>query len=101
MNVSCHYYMDRKSREELIQKIGEGKVIASFNVDRGHVNGPESHKITSNGIIVVYNAISNKLVTKLIARPGQIKRYYAIINKQAPKYLLDIASKHESLNYNK
>lgn len=45
----------------------------SFVVDRGHPNGPEIHSVTDTGIIVVHNQRTGKMVTKLIARPGQVK----------------------------
>ena len=73
--TSRHYNRDRVMRERLIKEIGIGKEIATFRVDRGHVNGAELHTITTNGIIVIRNERTNKMITKLIARPNQIKRY--------------------------
>ena len=96
--TSKHYTKDRKSREELINKIGIGKVVDSFIIDKGHKNGPERHEITTTGIIVIYNARTNKLITKLIARVGQIRRYYKDGN--APKEIIRQARKHTELGYN-
>lgn len=87
--TSKHYIEDRQAREEIIKKIGTGEVVASFRVDRGHKNGAEIHKITNTGIILIYNERTNKLITKLIARPGQIKRYYK--EGKAPKNLIEKA----------
>ena len=84
--TSKHYTNDRQRREQIINQIGIGKVVASFIVDRGHVNGAERHEITNTGIIVIYNNRTNKMITKLIARPGQIKRYYK--EGKAPKDLI-------------
>ncbi len=87
---SRHYQNDRRGREERIKKnIGYGIVIARFLVDRGHANGAEIHELTDTAIINIYNERTHKLVTKLIARPGQIRRYYKDGN--APKEVLDRA----------
>lgn len=96
--TSKHYTKDRKNREELINTIGIGKVVDSFIIDKGHKNGPERHEITTTGIIVIYNAKTNKLITKLIARVGQIRRYYKDGN--APKEIIRQARKHTELGYN-
>lgn len=87
---SRHYRQERYIRENRIKRyIGYGTVIASFLVDRGHANGPEIHEITDTAIINVYNERTHKLITKLIARPGQIRRYYEDGN--APQDVLDKA----------
>ena len=57
--------------------------------------GAELHTITSTGIIIIRNQKTNKMVTKLIARPNQIKRY-GIEDKK----LIEIARKHQTLGYN-
>lgn len=101
--ISKHYNRQRRRREKFINKFlnGDGKVIDSFVVDRGHKNGLERHNITENGIILIYNEASGKLVSKLIARPHQIKRYYTDSDREPPKWLLDLCFWHQSLNYNK
>ena len=73
----------------IIQSIGLGNPVNRFIVDRGHRNGPEIHELTDTGIINVYNEWSGKLVTRLIARPGQIRRYYP--NGKAPENLIQKA----------
>ena len=93
--TSRHYNRDRVAREKLIKKIGLGKEIATFTVDKGHPMGAELHTITSTGIIIIKNQKTNKMVTKLIARPNQIKRY-GIEDKR----LIEIARKHQTLGYN-
>lgn len=102
-NISKHYKKQRYKREKFINKYvnGDGKVIDSFIINRGHVNGIERHDITENGIILIYNNNSNILVSKLIARPSQIKRYYKATNKTPPSYLIYLAQWHEDLGYNK
>lgn len=93
--TSKHYIDDRKIREELIQKIGLGKEIGTFRVDKGHPNGAELHTVTDTGIIIIRNERTHKMITKLIARPNQIKRYGI-----KDKNLIEIARKHQSLGYN-
>ena len=83
-----HYTKDRQDRENRIKEIGYGTVIKSVVVDRGHINGPEIHEITDTGIINIYNERTKKLVTKLIARPAQIKRYFT---EAVPKALMERA----------
>lgn len=74
--VSQHYGADDVNRENAIKRIGgDGNVIAMFYVDKGHRNGMEKHYLTDNAIIVVVNATTNVLCTKLIARPQQLLRY--------------------------
>ena len=98
---SEHYKEKRYTRESLISDvIGEGYVIDSFFVDRGHKNGPEIHSVTSTGIIIVHNQKSGKMVTKLIARPGQIARYYVAEGRAAPQNVMDIAREHQKKGYN-
>ena len=101
--VSQHYKKQRYEREKFINQHcnGDGKVIDSFIVDKGHVKGLERHDITDNGIIIIYNAMSGKLVSKLIARPNQIKRYYQGTNREPPPSLIRLAQWHEDLGYNK
>lgn len=98
--TSKHYKEDRKQREEIINKIGQGNKVASFRVDRGHRNGAEIHEISDTAIITIYNERTHKLITKLIARPGQIKRYYK--QGKAPQALIEKAINNTVKNhYNK
>lgn len=100
--VSKHYKCERNKRDRFIKEHigGDGKVIDSFIVDKGHKHGKEQHDVTENGIIVVYNAESHKLVTRLIAREWQIRRLYNNVGREPPKWLTYLAQYHESLNYN-
>ena len=101
--MNTKHWNDRCSRESIIQNqlCGEGKIIDEFYVDRGHQHGPEIHSVTQNAIIIVRNAITNRLVTKLIARPGQISRYYEKENRQAPDWLIQLAYIHQQEGWNK
>lgn len=95
--TSKHYMNDREAREEVIRKIGMGDIKDRFVVDRGHKNGSEIHEIRTTGIIVIYNQRTGKMITKLIARVGQIKRYYA--NGKAPKQILARAYENTVVNH--
>lgn len=97
--TSTHYNKDRIEREKLIKKIGIGKEVATFRVDRHHINGAELHTITSTGIIIIRNERTNKMVTKLIARPAQIARYFETETKEV-KDIMKIAREHQKLGYN-
>ena len=97
--TSNHYISDRQARENLIAEIGYGTTIKSVVVDRNHPNGPEIHEISTTGIITIYNQRTHKIVTKLIARPGQIRRYYKE-NEIIPIELLELAREHQKMAYN-
>lgn len=100
MMTSKHYNMDRIERERIIQKIGVGKAIATVEIDRGHPNGTELHTITTTGIIIIRNKRTNKIVTKLIARPNQIRRYFPK-ETELIKKVIQVAIIHQRLGYNK
>ena len=97
--TSIHYVNDRYERETLIREIGYGVAIKSVVIDRGHVNGPEIHTISSTGIITIQNQRTHKMITRLIARPGQIARYYER-REEIPAGLMEIAYAHLQMRYN-
>ena len=101
-NYSKHYKKKRYKRQKIIDKMlnGDGYIIDGFVIDKGHKDGLEVHSITDTGIIIIHNYHTGKLVTKLIARPQQIERYYKDIGSQPPKWLLDLAQWHTDLRYN-
>lgn len=97
--TSKHYTSDRKNREDLIKSIGYGKTIKTAVVDKGHKNGPEIHELSDTGIITIYNQRTKKMITKLIARPGQIARYYTR-NETIPVKVMNLARQHQKMGYN-
>ena len=104
-NQSNHYKNKRSKREEFISKYcnGDGIIVDGFIVDKGHPKGAEVHSITENGIIIVHNYSSGKLVTKLLARPHQIMRYYKATGREYPpelEHILELARLHNILGYN-
>lgn len=96
---STHYVKERIAREKLIAEIGIGEAVATIKLDRGHPAGAELHTITTTGIIVIRNVHSGKIVTKLIARPGQVRRYFDEIAPEVEK-IIQIARIHQQLMYN-
>lgn len=92
--LSTHYAMDRKEREQLIQQIGYGKIIKRvFEQDIFYT-------ISTTAIISIMNRQTYKVITRIIARPAQIQKYYAKHNETAPNYLLKIAKQHQDMGYN-
>ena len=100
--TSKHYKKSRYKRQKMIDRIlkGDGYIIDGFVVDKGHNQGLEVHSITDTGVIIIHNYHTGKLVTKLIARPQQIERYYKDSGRHPPKWLLDLAQWHMDLQYN-
>lgn len=96
-----HYAQERHDRETFIEEqVGDGNIVDTFVVDRGHPNGDETHSVTDTGVIIVRNRLTGKLITKLIARPEQLRRLYALRNSTPPKKLLRLAYKNNSKNFN-
>lgn len=96
---SKHWRKDRQTRSRIIAQIGLGQIVKEVVVDRGHRNGPEVHKITTTGLVIIYNQRTGIMVTVLIARPNQIKRYYA--ENEAPQKIINLAFEHMRAGYNK
>lgn len=104
-NISKHYKKQRYKREKFINKYvnGDGRMVDGFIIDKGHKGGVEVHSITENGIIIIHNLVTGKLITKLCAREQQIKRYYESTGRTPPpeyERILELARWHESLGYN-
>lgn len=99
-----HYNYERKARHnKIMDNIGNGHCIATFRVDKGHPNGDELHNILSNGIILIQNERTKKVITELIARPQQIKRYWIDFKENFPteyEDILDLASEHQKKGWN-
>ena len=101
MEYTRHFENDRKTRIDFINEVlGVGNIVDSFVVDKGHRNGAEIHDITDNGIIIIKNYTTQKMVTMLIARPQQIRRYYIAENKPIPLDIVRVAYEHYLKGYN-
>jgi hypothetical protein len=90
--TSAHYRFERQEREALIKKIGYGKIIKRTTMNNF------LYTISTTGIITVMDKITFKIVTRLIARPAQIRKYYG--DQKPPYFLIQIARKHKELGYN-
>lgn len=68
-----HFSAERAYRETLIENMGgPGNVVLTNVIDRGHKDGPERFELTDKGIIVVYNNLTDRRITILFARIGQL-----------------------------
>lgn len=99
MRKSYHWREERKQRAYWIRKIGYGTIIKTVVVDNHHENGPEIHQISDTGIITIFNQRTKEMITQLIARPGQIRRYYKK-NETIPTGLIEIAIEHQKMHLN-
>lgn len=89
---SGHLHYARHGRTTRIaETVGFGHVVRQCLVDTGHSAGCEVHVLTSTGIVLVFNARSGKLVTVLVARPGQVARYYEPFGEDVPDWLMNRA----------
>lgn len=83
-----HFDTDRRSRyERILHRVGFGHAVRLCLVDTGHPAGREVHVLTSTGVVVVFNERTRRLVTMLVARPGQVARYYAPFGEEPPRRL--------------
>lgn len=100
-----HLLNDRNGRlKNIKEKLGGfGDPIDSFIVDTKHPNGKEIHTICSNGIIIIQNQETKRLITTLIARPNQVTRYYDYLNAPKPPLINDVLTKckeHQEQGFN-
>lgn len=92
VSLTAHVREDRARRISRIGRcIGFGSVVRRAVVDTGHPQGLELHVLTDTGLVLVLNERSHRLVTVLIARPGQVRRYYEPFGEKPPKSLMDRA----------
>ena len=97
--MTSHYAKDRKDRvNAVLAELGVGEFVTSFIVDKGHINGAERHIIYDNGVVLVVNERTRRMITILIARVPQITRYWFGLGQTFPRelgYLLTIARENE------
>lgn len=98
-NFSVHYQNERTERERFIKEfvgLGEEKYVFEYDY-----NGTKQiHKITTTGIVNVYDRDGERLITRLVARPQQIKRYFQQHGQYAPRDLVTLAHEHNVKGYN-
>lgn len=78
---------------------GVGETVSGFLVDKGHENGLEELFLTTTGLIVIRNHGTGKFITALIARPGQVKRYYKALGRIAPRFLIAKALRNTAVKH--
>ena len=104
IHETLHFSKERAARHlNILTLLGTGKHIYSFVVDKGHWNGAEIHSVFSNGVIVIRNQRTNLLITELVARPGQIRRYWEEQCKAMPVEiwaLMEKARQNQIKGYN-
>ena len=98
MTNSRHWDCERQIREEIIRRIGQGNEIA--RVEYFHNGRRQIHIITDNAIILCYNP-NGMLITKLIARPNQIRRYFPNGYDNKIAKVIEIAYQHQLQGLNK
>lgn len=98
-NVSLHYQNERTERERFIKEfVGFGEEQYAFEYD---YNGAKQiHRITDTGLINVYDRNGENLITRLVARPQQIKRYFQQHGQTPPRELVELAFEHNVKGYN-
>lgn len=102
--INTKHIQERTERLNVVSDLGTYNIVNSFKCDKGHPNGAEIHIITDNGLIVILNYNTYKLVTILIARPQQIKRYYEACNITIDDKILNVCNlcyqhMNDKLNY--
>ena len=101
-----HIVEERQTRTNLIDNvIGDTNNVICINViDRGHVNGAERFELTDKAIIRVYNNITNRHITDIIARPNQVYNRMGIeftnLDVMVQRRIIDLAREHQRLGYN-
>lgn len=89
----------RSRRMEVIYNLianEHGKICKVWLVDTGHHDGLEIHVVYNNGICLIFNNDSKKLITGLILRPKQVERYQITMTNCMRKKV----KKHTQNNYN-
>lgn len=83
---------------------GYGNPVLTAFIDRGHKDGAEKFILTDNAIIIVRNLRTDRHITDLIARKGQIfSRFgdkFRTLPKEMQKHILDLCEDRERKGYN-
>lgn len=104
--TTAHHKTDGKVRTEVIKNMlgGYGNPVLTAFFDRGHKDGPEKFVLTDNAIIIVRNLRTDRHITDLIARKGQIfSRFgdkFRTLPKEMQNHILDLCEDRERKGYN-
>lgn len=75
-NLTSHI-SERYDRIKKVIELNDGYGVDKiFLVDKGHKDGAELHVVYKSGIIFIFNAITHRFITVLLARKNQIIRLY-------------------------
>ena len=101
ISSSTEHMKDRHNRLNKIKDtFGHGEILHAFIIDKQHKNGNEIHQINDNGCIYIFNYKTGRMITCLIARPGQIKRYFDNSPNRPSQELIDRALYNQQQGYN-
>ena len=106
MSNTFHHSSDCKVRTNVIKNLlgGYGKPVLTNVIDRGHDKGLEKFILTDNAIIIVRNFRTDRWITDLIARKGQIySRFgdkFKTLPKEMQRHILDLCEDRERRGYN-
>ena len=101
-----HHTNDGKVRTKVIKEMlgGYGNPVLTNVIDRGHKNGLEKFTLTDNAIIIVRNFRTDRHITDLIARKGQIySRFgekFETLPKDMKKHIMALCREREEKGYN-
>ena len=102
--ITSHFSAERTERHnKIVSVLGTPDFQTSFEVDKAHPNGNEIHTLFSNGVILIRNKRTGKVITELIARPAQIKRYWEDNMNAMPVQWYSVINKayhHQVMGYN-
>lgn len=97
---SYHFSVERQERRQNIQRlVGKGKLVTSFIVDRQHKKGYTREYLFDNGVVLVVNEKTHRIVTEYISRPSHIRRYWDYNVPSQYQYIVNIARKWQNLGY--
>lgn len=99
MCSSYHYSKDRQVREKVINEmIGNGKIIKTTTMQEPNRSFPATYQISDTGIVTILDVSMTVIITKIIASPRQLRRYYQ--DEPLPDKLLQSAINNVRKGYN-
>lgn len=106
MKNNTHHHSTNTVRTNVIKNMlgGYGNPVLTNIIDRGHENGLEKFILTDNAIIIVRNFRTDRWITDLIARKGQIFSRFGDKFKSLPRemqrHILNLCEERERKGYN-
>lgn len=101
-----HHTNDGQVRTNIIKNAlgGYGNPVLVNIADRGHRDGLEKFILTDNAIIIVRNFRTDRHITDLIARRGQVfSRFgekFKTLSPEMQRHILDLCDDRERKGYN-